>query len=228
MPASSTAPTSVPVLPPYSRSHGGRGAGSSGRPGRRNPPESRSASGASDRRRRVSAGAQRSVGGPPVAFIQTARRKLSQERAFRINQLDQLQAAREDLATDAARTEIHIALRSGAQAVLAEIEAALRRIEQGSYGRCDRCGDAISLDRLDVLPMAAVCRSCQRGQELHMAESTDLGTLTTGAAGCADACPPARSALIDGAWRARDQRTERAGRARASRVASHPGRPRAG
>lgn len=32
-----------------------------------------------------------------------------------------------------------------------------------------------------------------------MAESTDLGTLTTAAAGCAGACPPARSARIDGA-----------------------------
>lgn len=164
MPASSMAPTSLPVLPPYSRSHGGRGAGSSGRVGRRNPPESRSASSPSDPRRRVSTGAQRSVGAPPVAFIQAATRKLSQQRAFRINQLNQLEAAGNGLATDAARTEIHIALHSGAQAVLAEIEAALRRIEQGSYGRCERCDDAISLDRLDVLPMAALCGSCRRRQ----------------------------------------------------------------
>ena len=47
--------------------------------------------------------------------------------------------------------------------VLAElraIQAALRRIEDGSYGYCVACGEEISPERLDVVPHAARCRNC--------------------------------------------------------------------
>jgi len=81
-------------------------------------------------------------------------------------QLAQLDAARVDAQTDTARNEIHTALRAAAQAVLTDINAALRRIERGSYGRCQRCGIAISLDRLSALPMAPLCGSCQRTEEM--------------------------------------------------------------
>ena len=40
------------------------------------------------------------------------------------------------------------------------IEAALDRIESGSYGICARCGDPISEERLDVLPHTPLCRDC--------------------------------------------------------------------
>ena len=40
------------------------------------------------------------------------------------------------------------------------IEAALDRIESGSYGICARCGDPISEERLDVLPQTPLCRDC--------------------------------------------------------------------
>ena len=166
MATATAAKVPLPLLLPCSRSHGGREAGSSDRPGRRNPLGSSSTVGQNHDRPSISAGIQPSAGAPPVAFINAAKRKLSQLRAFRINQLNQLEAALDEVATDAARTEIHIALRTAAQAVLVEIEASLRRIEEGSYGRCPRCGDAISLHWLDALPMAALCGSCQRRQEL--------------------------------------------------------------
>jgi RNA polymerase-binding transcription factor DksA len=44
------------------------------------------------------------------------------------------------------------------------IDAALRRIENGSYGICVRCGDPIGEDRLDVLPQTPVCRDCAAGR----------------------------------------------------------------
>jgi RNA polymerase-binding transcription factor DksA len=40
------------------------------------------------------------------------------------------------------------------------IEAALDRIDTGTYGTCARCGDPISEERLDVLPHTPLCRDC--------------------------------------------------------------------
>ena len=44
-----------------------------------------------------------------------------------------------------------------------QIRAALARIADNSYGRCTACGEAISDDRLDVLPATPFCRSCALG-----------------------------------------------------------------
>jgi RNA polymerase-binding transcription factor DksA len=43
---------------------------------------------------------------------------------------------------------------------LVEVEATLGRLDTGSYGTCERCGAAISSDRLDAMPMARLCISC--------------------------------------------------------------------
>jgi RNA polymerase-binding transcription factor DksA len=43
---------------------------------------------------------------------------------------------------------------------LAEIEAAVERLDAGSYGRCERCGGAIEEDRLDARPVARTCIGC--------------------------------------------------------------------
>jgi RNA polymerase-binding transcription factor DksA len=44
------------------------------------------------------------------------------------------------------------------------IEAALKRIENGSYGTCVRCGDPIGDARLDVVPQTPMCRDCAAGR----------------------------------------------------------------
>jgi DnaK suppressor protein len=41
-----------------------------------------------------------------------------------------------------------------------EIDQALERIDTGSYGRCELCGQAIPADRLRALPWAALCVPC--------------------------------------------------------------------
>lgn len=45
------------------------------------------------------------------------------------------------------------------------IRAALKRIDDGSYGTCLKCGDDISDERLDAVPYAALCRNCAVGSE---------------------------------------------------------------
>ena len=49
--------------------------------------------------------------------------------------------------------------------MLAEIDAALKRIEEGTYGICTNCGKEIPVDRLEALPWATLCIDCQRGLE---------------------------------------------------------------
>jgi RNA polymerase-binding transcription factor DksA len=44
---------------------------------------------------------------------------------------------------------------------LEEIDAALARLEAGTYGRCVSCGSAIPVERLEFRPFAAGCVTCQ-------------------------------------------------------------------
>jgi DnaK suppressor protein len=43
---------------------------------------------------------------------------------------------------------------------IADIERALAKLEEGSYGICDECGNAIGADRLEALPAASRCVLC--------------------------------------------------------------------
>lgn len=54
-----------------------------------------------------------------------------------------------------------IALLHHEQTELAAAHQALERIEQGTYGFCAECGEAIGFKRLEVLPAAHLCVSCQ-------------------------------------------------------------------
>jgi len=45
---------------------------------------------------------------------------------------------------------------------LQNVEDALVRIEQGTYGACIECGNMIDTDRLSILPMATLCVSCEQ------------------------------------------------------------------
>ena len=49
--------------------------------------------------------------------------------------------------------------------VLGEIDGALARIDEGTYGTCQRCGDSIAEERLEALPWAMLCIDCKRKQE---------------------------------------------------------------
>jgi DnaK suppressor protein len=48
---------------------------------------------------------------------------------------------------------------------LTQLEEAQRRLEMGTYGRCEGCGEPIDIQRLKLVPLAAYCVDCQRGQE---------------------------------------------------------------
>ena len=55
-----------------------------------------------------------------------------------------------------------LALRDRNAQQLAVIDAALVRLDDGTYGRCVRCGRPIAPERLEAIPWAAFCIDCQR------------------------------------------------------------------
>ncbi len=74
----------------------------------------------------------------------------------------------EDLADVASSTferEKGLALESSVQQMLAQVEDALARIEDGTYGICQRCGNPIDIARLRVLPFATLCIRCKELEE---------------------------------------------------------------
>lgn len=61
--------------------------------------------------------------------------------------------------------EIDYSLEENEARVLAAIDAALTRIDEGTYGRCERCGGPIEPDRLEALPWATLCIDDKRREE---------------------------------------------------------------
>lgn len=59
--------------------------------------------------------------------------------------------------------EIDLYLSGQARATVVEIDRALQKIEDGTYGVCEQCGDSIPDARLQALPYAALCVSCKSG-----------------------------------------------------------------
>jgi DnaK suppressor protein len=71
----------------------------------------------------------------------------------------------EDLGDTASITlgrEIDYTLGENSQTVLAEIDAALARIEAGTYGACTNCGKEVAVGRLEAHPWASLCIDCAR------------------------------------------------------------------
>jgi len=70
-----------------------------------------------------------------------------------------------DTATETYDRELDYTLEENSEHVLAEIDAALKRIEEGTYGTCTNCDRPIAVERLEALPWATLCIDCQRDRE---------------------------------------------------------------
>ena len=66
----------------------------------------------------------------------------------------------EERATERENDEVLEELGLQGQMELKAIDAALKRIADGAYGTCVRCGGQISAERLEAVPHAALCREC--------------------------------------------------------------------
>jgi len=65
-----------------------------------------------------------------------------------------------DLAQDYVSKERRSAMLAKSRQQLEQIELALKRLDDGTYGQCGRCGSMISPARLQVLPYATTCVKC--------------------------------------------------------------------
>ena len=74
--------------------------------------------------------------------------------------LDQGESSEIDIQED-----IEFALIQMKSETLNKIDAALRRLEEGTYGDCFECGDEISEARLRALPFAVRCKDCEEARE---------------------------------------------------------------
>ena len=79
---------------------------------------------------------------------------LDQQSVGRVSRIDAIQ-----------QQQMAIASQQQASERLRKIEKALRRIDEGEYGYCLECGEAIALARLQAQPFANLCIDCQQAQE---------------------------------------------------------------
>ncbi len=104
------------------------------------------------------------------------RRTLLEEKARIMNNSRQsvkedLSISQDDLAdeTDLAATEISqnliFKLRDRERQLLAKIDEALARIEEGSFGTCEGCEEPIEPRRLEARPVSTMCIACKEKQE---------------------------------------------------------------
>ena len=70
-----------------------------------------------------------------------------------------------DAATITFTREMDYSLEENAGHVLAAIDAALKRIDEGTFGVCARCGRPIAEERLEAMPYATKCIDCKRLEE---------------------------------------------------------------
>ena len=72
----------------------------------------------------------------------------------------------EEMASDTQDTDSVCEIMEISASTLEQIDKALTRIDDGSYGLCEDCGDSIPVVRLEALPFATLCISCKRKEEL--------------------------------------------------------------
>jgi RNA polymerase-binding transcription factor DksA len=116
-----------------------------------------------------------------LKFFEKQREVLLEERATYTHQAEALRLEAEQLAEEMEPGDIQfdeesgegatvnvererdLAMSAQASAAVEEIDRALAKIENGTYGLCEQCGQTILRARLEALPYAALCVACKSG-----------------------------------------------------------------
>ena len=113
--------------------------------------------------------------GFPTDILEALRLHLEEEKRIAVDRINEL--SKQDPFTDNERTNDNAsddtdaneesshdrfsAMVDETQAKVDEIDAALARIGDGTYGFCTECKQMIDTDRLSILPTATLCKSCE-------------------------------------------------------------------
>ena len=76
-----------------------------------------------------------------------------------------------DRANNSYNRELMFSLSDGERQLVLQIDAALRRMDEETYGRCANCGRQIALQRLQAVPWARFCIDCQELAEKGLLEA---------------------------------------------------------
>jgi RNA polymerase-binding protein DksA len=119
----------------------------------------------------------------PAKTLDRLRRLLEEERETYVRQAHDLAAEAEALAAERepgdtqfdeesgegdtlnVERERDLALSASATQAVEDIDRALRRMDSGTFGICERCGKKIAVARLEALPFAALCIECKSREE---------------------------------------------------------------
>ena len=119
----------------------------------------------------------------PPKTLEKLRRLLEEERETYVRQARDLAAEAEALAAERepgdtqfdeesgegdtlnVERERDLALSASANQAVEDIDRALRRMDAGTFGVCERCGKKIAVARLEALPFAALCIECKSREE---------------------------------------------------------------
>ncbi len=108
------------------------------------------------------------------------RSRLRNEQKHLVEELEQLEAnvrpvevrregspfgKREEEANESVELEKRLALEKQISGHLSEVEHALHKFEEGTYGSCDNCSQPIDPARLEALPQASLCMNCKAKNE---------------------------------------------------------------
>jgi RNA polymerase-binding transcription factor DksA len=129
----------------------------------------------------TSKAAKPTKGGPADKFLEAQRAALLEERETYTRHASERRAEAEQLAADREPGDVQfdeesgqgdtmnvererdLALSAQALAAVEDIDKALAKIDAGTYGICERCGQPIPKERLRALPYAALCVACKSG-----------------------------------------------------------------
>lgn len=70
-----------------------------------------------------------------------------------------------DMAADTYERELSMDIVSNEQEVLYQIDDALKRLDEGTFGVCQQCNKPITMSRLKAVPYASLCIACQKTKE---------------------------------------------------------------
>ena len=94
-------------------------------------------------------------------ILASAKKTLSEESSFDTDDLpDEI-----DLASSEYTQSMIFRLRDREKFLLAKIDKALARIENGTFGICEKCEEEISMKRLEARPVTTLCIRCKEDQE---------------------------------------------------------------
>jgi DnaK suppressor protein len=105
---------------------------------------------------------KRALAGDVMKLEEEALRTTGQEAS---GDLSSMPIHMADLASDNYEQEFNLGLMESGQGILQEIDEALERIAEGTFGLCESCEKLIGRSRLDAVPFARLCIACKTREE---------------------------------------------------------------